>query len=261
MLFIPLLTNITSVTIQGGYNEISPLGISRTSYILALFILLTIHQSYLLSQQRTAKHAKLNVAVMDFDAREGLTKGEAATLSDVLNSELVKSNEFTIVDRNRIKAILTEQGFQQSEACSQVECVVEAGKILKVEKMFVGVVGRIGKMYNVNIQVVDVSTAQIERNISRQHSGDIEELATDIIPDMASQLIKEMTGKEIAVSGLIHLVLLCWCSGISRRRSGLLFITTKGRNKANSSTGLAWLAGITMTLLSFPRILPKASLS
>jgi TolB-like protein len=170
------------------------------SYVLALFILIVIHHSFLLSQQQITPKAKLNIAVMDFDAREGLSKGEAATLSDVLNSELIKSDEFTIVDRSRIKAILTEQGFQQSEACSQVECVVEAGKILKVEKMFVGVVGKIGKIYNINIQLIDIATARIERNISRQHSGEIEELATDVIPDMAAQMIREMTGKEIKVS-------------------------------------------------------------
>jgi TolB-like protein len=170
------------------------------SNVLALFILLTVYQSYLLSQQRITPKARLNIAVMDFDAREGLSKGEAATLSDVLNSELVKSDEFTMVDRSRIKAILMEQGFQQSEACSQVECVVEAGKILKVEKMFVGVVGKIGKMYNINIQLIDIATARIERNISRQHSGEVEELATDVIPSMAAQMIREMTGKELKVS-------------------------------------------------------------
>jgi TolB-like protein len=170
------------------------------SNVLALFILLTVYQSYLLSQQRITPKARLNIAVMDFDAREGLSKGEAATLSDVLNSELVKSDEFTMVDRSRIKAILMEQGFQQSEARSQVECVVEAGKILKVEKMFVGVVGKIGKMYNINIQLIDIATARIERNISRQHSGEVEELATDVIPSMAAQMIREMTGKELKVS-------------------------------------------------------------
>ena len=169
------------------------------SFVIALSLFFS--PLHTISQQKRDQPQKLYIAVMDFDAREGLSHGEAASLSDLFSSQLVATGEFVVVDRNRIKSILQEQGFQQSEACSQVECIVEAGKILKVEKMFVGVVGKIGKMYNVNIQLIDIATARIEKNISRQHSGEIEELATDVIPSMAAQLIKEMTGKEMKVSG------------------------------------------------------------
>jgi TolB-like protein len=152
-----------------------------------------------LSQQKSMK--KLNVAVMDFNARGGITAEEAATLSDVFQSRLSQFKELTLIDRNRIKAILQEQGFQQSEACSQVECLVEAGKILKVEKMFAGSIGKVGKMFNVTVQLIDVQTSQILQTKSKQHSGDIEELVSDIVPNMADELAGELTGNtEIADS-------------------------------------------------------------
>jgi TolB-like protein len=182
---------------MGCYSSIQTL--SRATICIFLFFI--ILSTAAVAQQNSISKKKLNIAVLDFDARSGITAGEAATLSDMLNSELVKSGEFIVVDRNRIKAILSEQGFQQSEACSQVECIVEAGKILKVEKMFVGVVGKVGKLFNIGLQVVDVATAQIDKNISRQHAGDIEDLVTDIIPDMANQLVQELTGKTMARSG------------------------------------------------------------
>ncbi len=154
-----------------------------------------------LAQQRPAQRAqttpkKLNVAVLDFDARGGLTKEEAATLSDAFQTEIVTVGEFTVVDRQRIRQILEEQGFQQSEACSQVECIVEAGKILKVERMFAGTIGKVGQLFNVNIQVIDIATAQIISNKARQHRGDIEDLLSEIIPNMARQMAGEIVGKK-----------------------------------------------------------------
>ena len=153
------------------------------------------------AQQRPAQRAqaapkKLNVAVLDFDARGGLTKEEAATLSDAFQTEIVSVGEFTVIDRQRIKQILEEQGFQSSEACSQVECIVEAGKILKVERMFAGTIGKVGSLFNVNIQVIDIATAQIISNKARQHRGDIEDLLSEIIPNMARQIAGEIVGKK-----------------------------------------------------------------
>ncbi len=171
---------------------------ARPVLVAYLISMLTVGS---LAQQRPAQRAqtpskKLNVAVLDFDARGGLTKEEAATLSDAFQTEIVTVGEFTVVDRQRIRQILQEQGFQQSEACSQVECIVEAGKILNVERMFAGTIGKVGQLFNVNIQVIDIATAQIISNKSRQHRGDIEDLLSEIIPNMARQMAGEMVGKK-----------------------------------------------------------------
>lgn len=172
---------------------------TRWQYAITIFMLgIILPNSLIFAQAQTQKQKqKLNIAVMDFDAREGLSRGEAASLSDLFSSQLVATEEFIVVDRNRIKNILTEQGFQQSEACSQVECIVEAGKILKVQKMFAGTIGKIGKIYNVNIQMLDVTTSQVELNKSYQHTGNIEALAEEVIPELAREIAEQVTGKQI----------------------------------------------------------------
>jgi hypothetical protein len=165
-------------------------------FIMVVFIMqLFVNMIY----AQSASSRKIHIAVLDFDAREGIGRGEAASLSDIFCSELVQTGKYVVVDRNRIKAILNEQGFQQSEACSSVECIVEAGKILKVEKIFAGVIGKIGRLYTINIQLIDISTAQIQDNKNRQHDGDIEELATKIIPEIASEMTFNLTGEEVSV--------------------------------------------------------------
>jgi TolB-like protein len=151
----------------------------------------------LVSQQRPTQPKKPTVAVLDFDARGGISKEEAASLSDAFQTELFSTNGFVIVDRNRIKAILTEQGFQQSEACTQVECIVDVGRILKVEKMFAGNIGKVGRIYNVNVQLIDVTTAQIISQKNRKHDGALEDLLTEIIPEIADEMAGEILGKRI----------------------------------------------------------------
>ena len=175
-------------------------------YFRALIFLLSstfILSTAAIGQQRpqqTQQRKKPNIAVLDFDARGGLTKEEAASLSDIFQAQLVDMGEFIVVDRQRIKAILNEQGFQQSEACSQVECIVEAGKILKVEKMFAGTIGKVGRIFNVNISAIDIATAQIVNNKSRQHSGEIEDLASEIVPEIANEIAQEMLGRKVATT-------------------------------------------------------------
>lgn len=164
--------------------------------LLAFLFIVPLHAR----QQTQQGKKKPNIAVLDFDARTGLSKGEAESFSDVFQSQLVETGEFVVIDRARTKAILLEQGFQQSEACSQVECIVEAGKILKVEKMFAGVVSKVGKTYTVNIQLIDISSAQIQLSKSRQHVGEIDDLVSSVIPELAAEMAETMLGKKVKTS-------------------------------------------------------------
>jgi TolB-like protein len=165
-------------------------------FILILYILSIVPLYTFARQEKRTQSKKINIAVLDFGARAGITDNEAASLSDVFQAKLVQSGDFVVVDRARIKQILTEQGFQQSESCSQVECIVEAGKILKVQKMFAGAVSKIGKTFSVNIQLIDISTAEIQLNRARNYQGDIDDLVTEIIPEMADELMAELTGRK-----------------------------------------------------------------
>ncbi len=159
--------------------------------------LITLLPVVVSSQQ---KKKKLNIAVLDFDSRGAMSRDEAASLSDIFQSYLVDTREFVVVDRSRIKTLMEEMGFQQSGVCSEVECVVEAGKILKVEKMFAGTIGKVGRIYNINIKMIDVATSQIEINRSKPYDGTIEEIAPTVIPEMAEGIVSQIVGKEVKVA-------------------------------------------------------------
>ena len=108
---------------------------------------------------------------------------------------------------------MQELGFQQTGACSEVECVVEAGKLLKVEKMFAGNIGKVGRIYNINIQMIDVATAQIEINRSKPHDGTIEQIAETIIPQMAEGIVSQILGKQFKVEAPSGGLSFWWYAG------------------------------------------------
>jgi len=165
-------------------------------FVLPLVLMAFISQA---ASQETHPIKKLNVAVLDFVARAPVTPDEAATLSDVFTSQLIQTGEFEVLERNQIQALLKEQNFQQSGLCDQVECIVETGKLLKVQRMFAGTVGRLGTLYNVNIRVINVETGKIELDRTRQYDGKIEILASQVIPEFAIEIAEGVTGKRVYI--------------------------------------------------------------
>jgi hypothetical protein len=176
-----------------------------------LVFLLTLFPSLVIAQQKQPK--KLNIAVLDFDSRGAMTKNEAGSLSDIFQSYLVDAGEFIVVDRARIRTLMAEVGFQESGVCSDVECVVEAGKILKVEKMFAGTIGKVGKIYSINIQMINVATARIEINKSRQYDGNVEGIAGTVIPEIVEEILTQMTGREVKVRRISFGTSWLWYAG------------------------------------------------
>ena len=125
-----------------------------------------------IGQQTTP--AKSPIAVLNFDGR-GISESEVATLTDRLRGHLVNTSAFVVLDRGNMEEILKEFGFQQS-GCTSTECAVEVGKMLNVQKMVTGSIGKVGKTYTIDISIVDVESSRIERSLSKDYRGEIDDL-------------------------------------------------------------------------------------
>lgn len=130
---------------------------------------------------------KIPVAILDLEGR-GISALEAATLTDRLRSEMVEVGAFVVVERGQMEMILEEQGFQQT-GCTSAECAVEVGKLLGVQKMVTGSIGKLGELYTVDARMFDVQTGEIERVSKREHRGGIEGLI-----DLLGVVTKDLAG-------------------------------------------------------------------
>ncbi|MCR4438811.1 MAG: CsgG/HfaB family protein [bacterium] len=141
----------------------------------------------LLAPSLYSQTARLRTAaVLELDTRMAVSRAEAGTLTDRLRSMLVRTRRLSVVERGKMEDLLREAGFQQT-GCTTTECAVQVGRILNAEFMISGSVGRIGRVYTIDINVIDVESASIVNSISEDYRGEIEGLL-DLMRPIADQL-------------------------------------------------------------------------
>ncbi|MBD3421540.1 MAG: hypothetical protein GF398_15585 [Chitinivibrionales bacterium] len=123
-----------------------------------------------------AGQSKPIIAVLNLKNTSGIKDGEADVLSDRFRNELFNTRLVQVMERDQMQAILKEQGFQHSGVCSDEGCMVEMGQVLGVQKIVTGSIGKLGSLYMMNIRQVSVATGKIEKVVSKDIKGDIEDV-------------------------------------------------------------------------------------
>ncbi len=158
-------------------------------YLLSFLIVTLPLQSNSLSAQ---EKEKLRVAIVDFEGK-GITKDEADALTGRFRSVLVSTNKFIVVERNKVNLILEEVRLQMTGVVSD-ESIVEAGKLLGVERIITGGIGKIGDTYTVDLNVIEVETGKVIGTISRNVSGTKENLLA-----LLENLAKRLAGIKVDI--------------------------------------------------------------
>ncbi|TFG97315.1 MAG: PEGA domain-containing protein [Calditrichales bacterium] len=155
------------------------------SFLLKKTVLLFLVLTFFSTGYAQEKN-KLRIAILDFNNTGGLSKQETVTLGNRLRSMLVKTNAFVVLERGQMDEVLNEQGFQQT-GCTTTECAVEMGRMLNVQKMISGSIGKLGKTYTIDLSLIDVQTAQIEKSFFRDFKGEIDGLLS-MMQSIADQI-------------------------------------------------------------------------
>jgi len=129
-----------------------------------------------------------NIAVVDFNGNN-ISDGEVKALTDRLRAELFKTKHFKVIEREMMQEVMKEQGFQQS-GCTTDECMVEIGRLIGVEKIIGGSISKVGNVYSVSSRIVNVETGEIEKSEYYDHIGEIGQLLTNGMREVAIGLIK-----------------------------------------------------------------------
>ena len=132
---------------------------------------------------------KPSCAILTLDALTGVAKGQAVLLSDRLAAEIGRTEKYTIIARQKMKEILAIQAEGMSDVCSATDCAVELGRIISVQYIVCGSLGRLGSLYTVNTSLVDVETAKVLRSATTDHRGGVESFLTEAIRKNAEQLL------------------------------------------------------------------------
>lgn len=115
---------------------------------------------------------KNTIGILSINTRGGVSPSEAQTLTDRLRTELVNTRTFVVLERGQMDAILKEQGFNLS-GCTSSECAVEVGRLLGVQQMVTGEVGKIGDVITIDVRVFDVQTGKIISAHQSDYKGNV----------------------------------------------------------------------------------------
>ncbi|MFC1585365.1 PEGA domain-containing protein [Fibrobacterota bacterium] len=116
-----------------------------------------------------------NVAIMDLKAM-GIGDHVSSLLSEKLRSELFSSGAFTVMNREDMAKLMDERSFQRSEDCDTPECFAEIGRMLGVEKIISGSIGKLGSTYSLTIKQIDIETSKNDRIINLSEKCDEDDL-------------------------------------------------------------------------------------
>jgi TolB-like protein/opacity protein-like surface antigen len=164
----------------------------RCSVVLITLFLLSV----VVFPEDTGK--KVAAAVVDFQAKEGISENLASTISDYFRTQLFNTNKFILVTRESMDLILKEQNFQVS-GCTSQECVVQMGQMLGVSKVFTGTLGTVGSIYLLNIKMLNIETGEMEKAASEKVTGGKEGLleAIEIIAAKMAGLKPTLQEKKV----------------------------------------------------------------
>ncbi|HMA62126.1 MAG TPA: CsgG/HfaB family protein [bacterium] len=122
----------------------------------------------------TNLYSQTTIAVLQL-LPKNVSKGDASALTDRLAIEMVRTGNFTVIERERLDAILDEQGFQLS-GCTSNECAVEIGRMANVEQVVAGSVSKVGSVYSIAARIVGVESGEILHIATFDYEGKIGQL-------------------------------------------------------------------------------------
>ena len=141
-----------------------------------------------------AQDTRPTLAVIDFDGR-GIAQLEAQTLADRFRSSIANTGAVRLVERSMMENVLTEQGFQQT-GCTTDECAVEVGKLLGVQYMVGGAIGKVGETFTIDTRMIAVETGESVRTRNVSYVGKVDGLIIEI-EILAYEMVEMQPPREL----------------------------------------------------------------
>ena len=141
------------------------------------------------------------VAVIPFDAK-GTSQVEAEVMTEMFETELVKTGGFLVIEQNQMDEILKAQAFSLS-GCTDESCAIEIGKLLAAEHIIQGSLSRISDQYILNTKILDVTSgANLKaESVTADNLDDMRDYLTLIAYQFADKEPPEELGRLVLDKG------------------------------------------------------------
>jgi TolB-like protein len=99
------------------------------------------------------------IAVLPLQALGGMNAEQVGTVTRLLETGLVKSARFQVLERNEIAQVLAAQEYS-AEECFDESCAVRLGRLLAARLIVLGTLSRLGDRFFLTAKIIEVSTGK-----------------------------------------------------------------------------------------------------
>ncbi len=118
----------------------------------------------------TVMAAKNRIAVMDFRA-DGITKEKALRISELIRTEIVNTDVYTVIERNQMDMVFKEQGIQQTGVINDAYAI-KMGELLSAQKILIGTVMQLGDAIIISGRIVDIEKGIAEFAVNQSAANE-----------------------------------------------------------------------------------------
>ena len=115
-------------------------------------------------------------------------KDLAKILSERLRTALSKIGKYQLVSREEMNNIVKEMKFQRTEMCDDVKCYAEIGGALGAKKMVTGSIARMGRMYTLNLKLIDIGKA-VDEGMAMKDCECTQQMLLRVVDEAAANLM------------------------------------------------------------------------
>jgi TolB-like protein len=116
------------------------------------------------------------IAVIPLRSLGGISQEEADTVTNLLETGLVKSVMFQVVEKSEIAEVLAAQEYSAEEYVDE-NFAAKVGKLLSAEQIVLGTLSRLGDKYFLTAKIIDVVTGRTLR-ADKDEANSIEAIAS-----------------------------------------------------------------------------------
>ena len=134
------------------------------------------------------------IAVLPLQALGELNAEQVGTVTRLLETGLVKSSVFQVLERNEIAQVLAAQEYS-AEECFDENCAVRLGRLLAARLIVLGTLSRLGDKFFLTAKIIEVATG---KTLEAEH----EEADTlEAIAHRAENLGFRLAGRQSQIQG------------------------------------------------------------
>ncbi|HCJ65938.1 MAG TPA: hypothetical protein DHV62_01075, partial [Elusimicrobia bacterium] len=140
------------------------------------------------------------VVVSDLDAH-GVSGTTALTISEKLRTKLIETKRFNVIERKRMEEILEQQKLSIT-GCTDTECIIRLGRFLNANKIIVGSLSRLGRIYTIDVRFIDVESGIADFSVDVSRDCQVEQELFSLVAELAKKVANKipLTGKIMEIS-------------------------------------------------------------